>query len=325
MSGTLQGPFSDLYALGATFYRAIGGTTVDSFTRHQALLRGKRDPQPTAAQVGIGRYPEELLATIDAALAVDPHSRPQSIRALLAQLNGNSDTLMMAPPTRGAVVRPEREPAIVSAAAPSKAGKAPRFLLSALAGVSLLVISGGAYWATRPERSGQRITDSRPGDESSQPPAALAPAPPPQPAPDQPPAAQPSPVPAVSTPQIPVAADHELADRAVAARSAAHSLAARAKTTISGLGLDPRSMSGEFDTLMLRADDEFGQADSQAALDDYDRVENQILDAVRNLLESRAAALSKLAETKMNAGDLTKAQAAIDQAKKLKQAEAEFR
>ncbi len=83
-SGTRQGPYSDIYALGATFYRAIGGTTVDSFTRHQALLRGRADPQRAAAEIGAGRYAPALLAMIDAALTVTPEDRPQTVGALIA-------------------------------------------------------------------------------------------------------------------------------------------------------------------------------------------------------------------------------------------------
>jgi serine/threonine protein kinase len=89
-AGAQQGPFSDIYALGATLYRAIGGKTVDSFTRHQALLKGQPDPRIPATEIGAGRYGSGLLTMIDAAMIVAPEQRPQSVQALLRLLNDNS-------------------------------------------------------------------------------------------------------------------------------------------------------------------------------------------------------------------------------------------
>jgi predicted Ser/Thr protein kinase len=85
-SGTRQGPFSDIYALGSTFCRAIGGSTVNSYSRHQAMLRGQRDPQRSAAEIGAGRYDARLLAAIDAAIAVAPEDRPQTVAEFLVLL-----------------------------------------------------------------------------------------------------------------------------------------------------------------------------------------------------------------------------------------------
>jgi len=86
ISGTEQGAYSDVYAVGAVCYRAIGGSVVDAFTRQQAKLRGRPDPLPPAAQLGIARYPMRLLQAIDLALAVNPEDRPQSAIDLLARL-----------------------------------------------------------------------------------------------------------------------------------------------------------------------------------------------------------------------------------------------
>lgn len=87
-AGMRQGPFSDIYSLGATAYRAIGGRGVDSFTRHQALMAGRADPLTPAQQIGAGRYDAAMLAAIDAALVVAPDQRPQSVAELAVLLDG---------------------------------------------------------------------------------------------------------------------------------------------------------------------------------------------------------------------------------------------
>ena len=87
MLGLPQGEFSDIYAIGAVCYRAIGGTLVDALARQNSLAAGRPDPQPSAQQIGAGRYPGPLLAVIDAALAIDPVRRPQSVDAMLAALD----------------------------------------------------------------------------------------------------------------------------------------------------------------------------------------------------------------------------------------------
>jgi formylglycine-generating enzyme required for sulfatase activity/serine/threonine protein kinase len=115
-SGTRQGPYSDIYALGATFYRAIGGTTVDSFTRHQALLRGRPDPQRAAVEIGAGRYARQLLGMIDAALTVAPEDRPQTVGALIALMAPVADDTTVRDPRRAKLV-----PATTAAPLPGEA------------------------------------------------------------------------------------------------------------------------------------------------------------------------------------------------------------
>ena len=91
MLGVRQGPFPDIYAIGAVCYHAIGGKMVDAITRHHALSAGRADPLPSAQQVGSGRYPVSLLQAIDAALVVNSVQRPQNVSALTAIL-GNGKT-----------------------------------------------------------------------------------------------------------------------------------------------------------------------------------------------------------------------------------------
>ena len=86
MLGHRQGEFSDIYAIGAVCYRAIGGRVANALARRNSLAAGMPDPQPTAASIGAGRYPPSLLAAIDAALSVEPERRPQSADAMLAIL-----------------------------------------------------------------------------------------------------------------------------------------------------------------------------------------------------------------------------------------------
>jgi predicted Ser/Thr protein kinase len=86
MIGLPQGEFSDIYAIGAVCYRAIGGSVVDALARQNSLAAGRLDPQPSAVSIGAGRYPKPLLTAIDAALAVNPAQRPQTADAMLALL-----------------------------------------------------------------------------------------------------------------------------------------------------------------------------------------------------------------------------------------------
>jgi hypothetical protein len=101
-TGSPQGPPADIYAFGATLYTAIGGTVIDAITRSQAALKGDPDPQPSAAVIGAGRYRPELLGGIDAALAVFPDKRPQSVAALRARMySGEQETVFARPGPAG--------------------------------------------------------------------------------------------------------------------------------------------------------------------------------------------------------------------------------
>ena len=77
-----QGPWTDLYALGATLYSVISGTQpIDAPTRRRHLQATGHDPLVTAASRLAGRYSDRLLSAIDQALALNPRARPATINA----------------------------------------------------------------------------------------------------------------------------------------------------------------------------------------------------------------------------------------------------
>src|SRR5262245_13971566 len=81
--GRLQGPWTDIYALGGTLYRAVSGTAPE-----EATLRFDDDRMASAAQAAKGAYRPGFLRAIDACLKVRHAERPRSVAELRPMLLG---------------------------------------------------------------------------------------------------------------------------------------------------------------------------------------------------------------------------------------------
>lgn len=88
-----QGPWSDIYALGSTLYRAIAGKTPD-----EATIRMLDDPVVPASKIGAGTYRAPFLAAIDRAMSLRPKDRQQSIAELRRDMADDTRTRAMTAP-----------------------------------------------------------------------------------------------------------------------------------------------------------------------------------------------------------------------------------
>jgi serine/threonine protein kinase len=85
-----QGPWTDIYGLAATLYRAIVGSPPSSATDRSALLHeGMKDDLQQLSSLTAGQYSERFLAAIDHGLAFKVEDRPQSIAAWRAEFAFN--------------------------------------------------------------------------------------------------------------------------------------------------------------------------------------------------------------------------------------------
>jgi len=85
-----QGPWTDIYAFGATLYWMIAGKKPIEAPARMA----EPDPLPSAVAVGKGRFSEEFLKAVDWALKPEAKDRPKDIPQFLEALYGaHSSTL----------------------------------------------------------------------------------------------------------------------------------------------------------------------------------------------------------------------------------------
>jgi serine/threonine protein kinase len=135
-SGEDQGPWTDIYSLGATCYRAIAGVApMDAIARSKGILGSTRELLVPATAIGAGRYSERFLTAVDHALAFAEKDRPATLAHWRRELTGERPAA--APPTR---------PAAAPATPPGTGtGKVPVARTAAYVAViaAVAVIAGG--------------------------------------------------------------------------------------------------------------------------------------------------------------------------------------
>ncbi|HUT51714.1 MAG TPA: serine/threonine-protein kinase [Alphaproteobacteria bacterium] len=94
-----QGPWTDIYAMAATMYRAVTGMKPP-----EAPERQEGDPYRAAATAVQSTYSAPLLAAIDKGLAVKPGERPQSVAAWRRMLGFAGEAVSADPSLAAAVV-----------------------------------------------------------------------------------------------------------------------------------------------------------------------------------------------------------------------------
>ena len=88
------GPWTDVYAIGAVMWRIVAGAKPPwkppnpkrVELRAMAVLDGKPDPLPSAAELGEGRFSRTVLAAVDHCLAVSADRRPKDFGELRTAL-----------------------------------------------------------------------------------------------------------------------------------------------------------------------------------------------------------------------------------------------
>jgi len=182
-----QGPWTDLYAIGATLYRCIAARDpLDAPTRQSALFDGDAEPMTPATALGAGRYSAPLLELVDALLVIPFRERPQSAEEVLDWMDSGvrpapgiapvtsttdhdrvSASMTVASPRESSRSRAAAAPASVKRVAPST--NAPesaggRGVVKPVAAAALvLVLAGAAYVAYQQFAE----TDAPPGTASA--------------------------------------------------------------------------------------------------------------------------------------------------------------
>ena len=149
-----QGPWTDIYALGAVCYHALTGHVPDDATD-----RVRNDPLVPVAERCVGQASAGFLVAVDLALKVDEGDRPQSVAAWRTALSGKTPDSAKKPRP---VVRPEkgrpprsRQRTTVDGPPVRQAGKRKWPVFAAVACVLALLMGGGYYYYEnihRPER-----------------------------------------------------------------------------------------------------------------------------------------------------------------------------
>lgn len=93
-----QGPWTDIYGLGATLYKATTGTMpLAAVDRNETIMHDKKDCYQSVSYLAKGLFSEKFLAAIDHAMAFKADGRPQDVVEWRAEFGILEDDILTLP------------------------------------------------------------------------------------------------------------------------------------------------------------------------------------------------------------------------------------
>ena len=107
-----QGPYTDIYAIGAVMYKMISAQTpAEAQDRSNAVLEEDKDPYSPIQEIAQGSYSKAIFTAIDTCLMLRRKQRPQSVKELQKLMMEGSQAPTPPPEDKPKDEKPQEEPA----------------------------------------------------------------------------------------------------------------------------------------------------------------------------------------------------------------------
>ena len=150
-----QGPWTDIYSIGASMYHCISGKQpIDALRRYQTILKHKADPLIPATKLEVEGYSKYIRECIDWAIQIYPSHRPKGAIQLQEGLMGKGRPgKQQTQPVIQPGQNQNREPIVEEKTFQDKIKRVDLWKIAQGALVSLIVVAGIvvaiAYWKYR--------------------------------------------------------------------------------------------------------------------------------------------------------------------------------